>query len=69
MNGCPWFMIVTTNKTLNCDLEVVSLVKSNFNFTAMTGRRQKSYRGIIMFMFLRRIVCVDASAYHTVLGV
>ena len=23
----------------------------------MTGRRQKNYRGIIMFMFLRRIVC------------
>jgi hypothetical protein len=36
MNVCPWFLLVMTNKTQNCDLEIVSLVKSNFNFTGKT---------------------------------
>jgi hypothetical protein len=41
-----------------CDSEIVSLVESNFNFTVKTGRRQNIHRGIIMFEFLCRIVCV-----------
>ena len=34
--GWPWVLLVMTNKTQNCDLEIVSLVKSNFNFTGKT---------------------------------
>jgi len=50
-NGWPWFLLVTTNKTQNSELEFVSLVESIFfNFTVMmTGRRQNKNRGIIMF--------------------
>ena len=40
----------------------------NFNFTAKTGRRQKYHRGIIMFQFLSRIVCVDDLAYSYSFG-
>jgi hypothetical protein len=39
-NGWPWFLLVTTCKTQNCDSEIISLVESNFNFTVKTGRRQ-----------------------------
>ena len=38
--GWPWVLLVMTNKTQNCDLEIVSLVESNFNFTVKTGRRK-----------------------------
>ena len=39
-HGWPWFLLVRTNKTQNCDSKIVSLVESNFNFTVKTGRRQ-----------------------------
>ena len=38
--GWPWFLVVTTTKTQNYDSEIASLVKSNFNFIAKSGRRQ-----------------------------
>ena len=39
-NGWPCFLLVTTNKSQNCDSKIISLVESNFNFTTKTGRRQ-----------------------------
>ena len=48
-----------------CDSEIVSWVESNFNFTAKTGDGKNIDGGIIMFEFLRRIVCVDDSAYSS----
>ena len=29
MNDWPWFLLETTNKTHNCDSEIISLVESN----------------------------------------
>jgi hypothetical protein len=43
-NGCQWFLLVTTNKTQNCDLEIVSKFGRVKFLTAKTGRRQKKQR-------------------------
>ncbi len=46
-------------------VQIVSWVESNFNFIVprrLAGGKNID-RGIIMFQFLRRIVCVDDSAY------
>jgi len=53
-----------TNKNKNSELEIVRLVESNFKFypddwPALKKITEES----LCFMFLRRIKCVDASAY------
>jgi hypothetical protein len=43
---CPWFLLVTTNRTQNCDSEIVSGSKN-------------IHGGINMFEFLCSIVCAE----------